>query len=176
MLLEDILSEVNKKYPLIKGKEVSAGELLFEERVKMNCFYCEKYKNNWKCPPNIPEIDYSKMFSEFDNLAFLYVRMKLDSEKSEIVRRESSTVLHKALLEAEKYLYMNNNSIALSFIGGSCKLCKNGCGLEKCNNPYMARTPMEATGVNVIKSAENVGINISFPTDTEMIRLGLLLW
>ena len=34
----------------------------------------------------------------------------------------------------------------------------------------------EATGVNIIKSAKKYGIDIRFPTDQKMIRLGLLLW
>ena len=46
--------------------------------------------------------------------------------------------------------------MAISFIGGSCKLCKNGCAKDKCNNPGMARIPLEATGVNVIKSLDNI--------------------
>jgi len=48
-------------------------------------------------------------------------------------------------LKMEKLLWEKNNSTAISFIGGSCKLCKNGCGSDKCNNPYMARSPLEAT-------------------------------
>lgn len=35
-------------------------DCVFEENVKMNCFYCGKYANNWKCPPNLPNVDYKK--------------------------------------------------------------------------------------------------------------------
>ena len=60
--------------------------------------------------------------------------------------------------------------------GAHIGLCKGGCGKERCNNPYLSRSPLEATGVNVIKSAKKYGIDIRFPTDKQMIRIGLLLW
>lgn len=66
--------------------------------------------------------------------------------------------------------------MAVSFIGGSCKLCKNGCGKDKCNNPYLSRTPVEAIGINVVKSAKENGISITFPPENDIIRIGLLLW
>ena len=92
------------------------------------------------------------------------------------IRTESSVVLHKLLLCLEKWLWEHNNSTALSFIGGSCKLCKGGCGKERCNNPYMSRSPVEATGIHVIKSAAKYGIELKFPTNKELKRIGLLLW
>lgn len=56
------------------------------------------------------------------------------------------------------------------------KLCKNGCAKDKCNNPGMARIPLEATGVNVIKSLANIGIKIEFPLIDKFYRFGLIAW
>ena len=173
-LAEMILFCNNKGYQ-IKGKSIDASCLIFEERVKMNCFYCGKYNVGWKCPPKIPEVNYRKMFSEFDRMAFVYLEKSLDGDY-DTVRNDSSIQLHRALLECEKWLWEHNNSTALSFIGGSCKLCKNGCAPDRCANPYMARIPVEALGINVVKSAANCGIDISFPPKEYMIRIGLLLW
>jgi predicted metal-binding protein len=47
-------------------------EAVFEECVKMNCFYCGKYGRNWRCPPNLPNLNYPKMFSEYDEGLFVY--------------------------------------------------------------------------------------------------------
>ena len=80
----------------------------------------------------------------------------------EEIRRETSIVLHKALLESERFFYQHNIPMAISFIGGSCKLCKDGCGKDRCNNPYMARSPLESIGVNVVTSALNKGKEIKF--------------
>ena len=152
-------------------------ETIFEECVKMNCFYCGRYGRNWRCPPNLPDIDYPKMFSEYDEGLFVYFTFDVsDKDRFEYYRNESSVVLHKTLLELEKWCYNHNRSTAISFGGGSCKLCKGGCGKERCNNPYMSRSPLEATGMNVLKTAAKFGVEIEFPTDQKLMRLGLLLW
>lgn len=174
--LKEMLLFCNNKGYQIEGTMIEVSQLFFEERVKMNCFYCGKYNVSWKCPPRIPEIDYKKMLGEFDHGAFLYIKKFLSGNDYETVRTDSSTQLHRALLECEKWLWERDNVTALSFIGGSCKLCKNGCAPEKCANPYMARSPVEALGINVIKSAEQAGIHIHFPPENYIMRVGLLLW
>lgn len=174
--IEEMLDFVREKGFEIYGCQIDSSKLVFEERVTMNCFYCEKYGNNWRCPPKIPSIDYKKMMEEFDNIMFIYIKMSLENENYAQVRNESSIKLHRALLECEQWLYNHNNSTSLSFIGGSCKLCKNGCAQDRCANPYYSRTPVEALGINVVKSAELCGIEIKFPPTEYMMRIGLLLW
>lgn len=174
--LDEMIAWVNEKGFEIKGLEIDPTTLIFEEQVRMNCFYCAKYNVSWKCPPKIPELDYKKMFSEFEHAAFMYVQMPLKGNDYDSVRKNSSVQLHQAMLSCEKWLYEHNNSTALSFIGGSCKLCKNGCTPGHCANPYLARIPLEALGVNVVKSARQYGIEITFPPKEYMMRIGLLLW
>ncbi len=166
---------IEKGYPA-EGKMIDATRLIFEERVKMNCFYCGKYNLCWKCPPKIPAVDYQKMLSEFDHAAFLYIKRGLAGNDYETVRNDSSVQLHRTLLECEKWLWEHGYATALSFIGGSCKLCKNGCTPDRCANPYMARSSVEALGINVLKSAEQFGLRIHFPPKDYMMRIGLLLW
>ena len=178
IVLGDILTHLNGQSfgDVYSGFMVDTKDLVFEERVKMNCYYCGKFNNNWRCPPNLPKIDYKKMMDEYDSCACIYVRLPFTSDNYTEVRNESSVVLHKGMLEAEKLLWNNNNSTAISFIGGSCKLCKNGCGKEKCNNPYASRTPVEATGINIVTTLEKYNLTIVFPPKDYMLRCGLLLW
>ena len=152
-------------------------EAVFEECVRMNCFYCGKYGRNWRCPPNLPAIDYPKMFSEFDGGLFVYFRFAFTSQAQfQNIRAESSVTLHKTLLQIEKILYQHNRPTAISFGAGSCKLCKGGCGKDRCNNPYLSRSSLEATGVNVVKTAAKFGIEIRFPPEETLMRIGLVLW
>mgnify|MGYP000176940611 CR=1 FL=1 len=174
--VDEILQYGREKFPSIEMAYLKPSELIFEERVKMSCFYCARYGVSWKCPPRLPPIDYPKMMEEFDNGAFVWLDMPVTEQNYADIRTESSVILHRALLHMEKYLLQRGAPIYLSFIGGSCKLCKNGCGKERCNNPYKARTPLEATGVNVVKSAEKADIDISFPATKHITRIGLLLW
>lgn len=100
-----------------------------------------------------------------------------DKLEFEEVRRNSTVLLHKSLLRAEKKLYENNLPFGISFIGGSCKLCKDGCSKEKCRLPSLSRIPLEATGVDVIEFVKKeLDINVVFPPDEFLYRFGLLLW
>lgn len=174
---DEILSIVHHHNEGARVVFMNPDELVIEEQVKMNCFYCGKYGNNWRCPPYLPQIDYRKMFSEFDEGVFVCFSYFLNNGSSFLqIRNDSSVELHKTLLDIEKWLWNNNRPTAISFGGGSCKLCKGGCGEHKCNNPYLSRSPLEATGVNVIKSIKKYGIEIEFPPVKNLQRIGLVLW
>lgn len=174
---EELTAFVKQNNERAKCVFIRPQDLIFEENVKMNCFYCGKYNSNWRCPPNLPDIDYKRMMGEYDSGMFVVLEYSLtEGIEFDIIRSESSIILHKLLLSLEKWLWRNNCPTALSFIGGSCKLCKGGCGKERCNNPYMSRSPIEATGIHVVKSARKYGIDIEFPTEKKLMRIGLLLW
>lgn len=174
---QELLTWLAETSPSAVGVLMDPKDLVFEEAVKQNCYYCGRYGNNWRCPPNLPKVDYPKMMGEFDRGLFVYIPYTYNTKAEfDAVRTDSSVQLHKLLLNLEKWMFRHNAPTAISFIGGSCKLCKGGCGKDKCNNPYLSRSPLEATGVNVIKSAKKYGIDIRFPTDNRMIRIGLLLW
>lgn len=121
-------------------------------------------------------MDYQKLISEYENLVLVYCKMPFSKEKFESVRSESSVLLHRTLLAAEKLLWDNNYPLAISFIGGSCKLCTEGCDQFTCRQPTLARIPLEAAGINVIKSAKNVGLSITFPPKGYLYRVGLIGW
>lgn len=177
MLKDEILEYLHTVNGDAEGILIEPGKLIFEENVKMNCFYCGKYNNNWKCPPNLPDIDYKRMMEEYDVGMAVVLSFAIE-ERNEYdrIRNDSSVILHRLLLDLEKWLYQRNSSNALSFIGGSCKLCRGGCGKERCNNPYMSRSPIEATGINIVKSMKQYGVSVDFPTDRMLKRIGLLLW
>ena len=157
--------------------EISTSQIIFEERVRLKCFYCNKYNHKWTCPPKIPALNYESIIrNEYSKGLLVKYKENINEDNFEQVRNSTTVKLHQALLKAEKFLYENNNTLVLSFIGGSCKLCKNGCNPEKCNNPQLARIPMEAAGINVVKTAQNVGYDIVFPIGDSLSRYGLLLW
>lgn len=148
-------------------------DIVFKNRNIVLCFYCGNYSKKWTCPPKIPNVNYMKIFSEYNNFALLHI--KLNSKRSSS-REDSSLLLHKELLKMEQILYDNNCPTRLSFIGGSCRLCKNGCADDCCRQPYQARIPLEATGVDVIETSKNANIEITFPVGEYLTRTGLIMW
>ncbi|OSA93188.1 UNVERIFIED_ORG: hypothetical protein B2H98_14295 [Clostridium botulinum] len=174
-LIDDILKN---RSPLLYYKEINIEDIKLEERVSMKCFQCKKYNKSWTCPPKIPNIRYEKMFKEYENAVLVYYKITFnDLEDFEHIRRESTNLLHKTLLKIEEALYKENYPLALSFIGGSCKLCKDGCAKDECRLPQYARIPLEATGVNVMQLFQKgTGIELIFPPEKVLFRVGLLLW
>lgn len=181
MTIPEIMTVLEReidKNPYMAMYPIDRDAIIFEERVKINCFYCARYGTKWTCPPHIPQLDYKKIVMEYEHLLVLVYKRPFKKEDYDSVRTESTNDLHRKLLDLERILYCNNKSMAISFIGGSCKLCKTGCGKEKCNNPGKARIPWEAIGVNLIKTVENmnIGCHIQFPVKDTFYRYGLLLF
>lgn len=175
-LKKKLIELIKSKSPYLDATEMDCTKLVFEERVLLNCFHCARRGVNWTCPPNIPDVDYGKLLSEYDNVLLVYGKIPFTKEKMNIIRRDSTNLLHRALLDAEQLLWENDYPLAMCFIGGSCKLCTQGCDESRCRQPTLARIPLEATGINVVKSAANVGLSISFPPKDYLYRVGLLVW
>jgi len=170
-------NELKKNYPELENLHTGTDIFVFEEKVKLLCFHCAHYNEKWTCPPRIPNLNYEKIFKEdYKNALIVFTKIRVEDDNFEEVRRLSTNVVHKALLHLEKVLYDNNLPTRVSFIGGSCKLCKNGCASDKCRNPYLARIPLEGTGCNLIESFKKVGIKIEFPIKDYLSRYGVILW
>lgn len=172
---ECVENYIKENHPAMKTARIAIKDIEFEQRQQILCFYCTRYNSKWTCPPRIPKVDYPKVFAEYNDalLIYHYLPAQDDWQKT---RTDSSLILHRTLLDTENFLLRNGNATRISFIGGCCKLCKNDCAPDKCRNPYQARIPLEATGVNVIKTAEKCGIEIKFPVAEMMCRIGLILW
>lgn len=173
-----LIEFAKNKSEYLYAEKVSLENIIIEERVKLQCFHCEKYNVKWTCPPKIDKFDFPKLFEEYSNAMIVYCKIPYSNDiEYTKVRNDSTNLLHRTLLGMEKLLYENNESLSISFIGGSCKLCENGCSSEKCRLPHMARIPLEATGVNVIKLIKStLDMDIVFPLDKHMYRFGLILW
>ena len=173
---EDVKYALKEKYPELDIVPIDLQNMVFEERVKQKCFHCKNYNYKWTCPPKIPNVDYHKLFAEYDYAAVVVCTLKVNEYNFEENRMRSTNTIHRALLYLEEVLYNRNMTMALSFIGGSCKLCKNGCNKERCVNPNLSRMPWEATGCNVVESLRKIGISVQFPITDTLHRYGLFLW
>jgi predicted metal-binding protein len=178
MSIEELIKEkVRELDPGIEAVYIASKEIVFEERISLLCFHCKNYNYKFTCPPRIPKLDYRHIIgNEYQHGMLVFTRMAFTAEDYPEIRTSSTIRIHKALLYLEKLLFLEGVSTPLSFIGGSCKLCKTSCSQDKCNNPYHSRIPMEAAGINVVTTAKKVGIEISFPVKESLLRCGLILW
>ena len=114
MLKDEVLRYLKTLNPNVEGIIVEPGKFIFEENVRMNCFYCGKYNRNWRCPPNLPDLDYRKMMGEYEYGLIVQIALEIRQQNdNEKIRNDSSVILHKVLLELEKWMYQHNSSNAI---------------------------------------------------------------
>lgn len=166
----------------LKAKALSLGathvfpidpkDIVFDSKVILSCYKCINYNKKCTCPPSIPDIDYQKMVLSYKKGLVVAIRCKINKDWQN-VRVDSTKRLHRILLELENFAFSHRYHFANSFIGGSCKLCAS-CA-DKCRLPALARIPLEATGVDVVRTVDKVGLKLKFPVKDFFFRVGLLL-
>ncbi len=161
MDVEQLREILHAKYSDMDAVAIRYEDLVFEERVRLKCFQCRNYRTKWTCPGRLPAFDFRKLLGEYEHLA--------------VITGKDGNELHRAMLYLEKELFSRNEPMAVSFIGGSCELCKDGCNKDACVHPEQARIPWDAIGCNVTRSLANIGVEVDF-SGKEICRYGLLLW
>lgn len=149
-------------------------ELIFDDRAILQCYNCKNFGKKQTCPPHKINVNFEEMIKKYKK--GLFVLVKFDSSLDFAKAREQSTnKLHHILLKLEKEAFSQDNHFTTSFIGGSCKLCPNGCAEDGCRNPAMSRIPLESTGVDVVETLKKYGLELNFPATDTIYRAGLLL-
>ena len=171
----DLLQAVNQtEFHVV---EISPCDIVFEERVKLLCYYCPKYGTRRTCPPAVPSLDWKKLVQEYENCWIVYSKTSFSGEITKESRRVSSMALYAQLYALEGLLHGSGYPLAVFFGGGSCKLCEGGIGCSpECHHPSRSRIPIEAIGVNVVKVLQQVEVQLPFPPKDEYFRVGMLLW
>lgn len=157
---------------------IDLKDFIFEERVKHLCLHCKHFNYKHTCPPKISIFDYKTIFKEYSYGAIVHTYFNFEDDDFDRIRTKSTNFLHKKILKGESFLYSLNLSLRIGFIGGSCKLCKDGCDDVKCRFPEKSRIPIEATGINVVKTVkDSLGIDLDFTFKKKILhRIGLLVW
>lgn len=153
---------------------IDPGTLVFEERVKLLCFLCGKYGTRRTCPPNIPDLNWKLVVNEYNNGLIVCLSTEFDREITVKSRRDSTMALYSVLMKMESILHDAGFPLAVSFGGGSCKIC--GDCVVPCVHPSKSRIPIEAIGINVTKTLAKCEIDLCWPPKGKYMRVGLVLW
>ncbi len=154
-------------------------DIVFDIRATYQCRICQHYGKCHTCPPNIPDTEYWKRLCRSYNKAELHVlTAEYTNETFDVVRVNSAKQLHLKLLERERECFVENKYWAAALVGGSCRICPNGCG-PICKYPEKSRVALEGAGIDVITTCKNVGITLPkypHPNSTgKLARVGMLL-
>ncbi len=87
-------------------------------------------------------------------------------KKSQVLWSDFSVHYKNALmglLELERAAFNMGYTFNTVFFAGHCMLCEK-CNVERgiCNNPIIARFSAESMGINLLKTAENAGMELKF--------------
>lgn len=167
--------EVKRSYPEITIHKITPAAIVFNDATKIKCFYCKNYNKKWCCPPRIPSVDYAAIVRKYNNAVILEYNMFCDESSFEDVRVTTTNNLHRSLLIIEKILWEANEYMSLSFMGGSCKLCKGGCDEKECKNKGLMRISMEAATIDVIQTLKIIDCDVVF-LKSRITRYGLVVW
>ncbi len=172
------LSDHALSFPNVETRVISMQDLVFDSRVRLKCSECPKFGNSWTCPPFPDDFEVHELLGKYNRGLLVFLKSTFSTEEEyNTVRRSSTNTLHRVLLDLEERAGELGYYYSTSFIGGSCKLCSDGCDEEKCRFPQLARRPLEAVGIDVVETAKKCGVEIRFPVQKYgyMYRIGLLL-
>ncbi len=186
-----------EKYSLELGASAArvfdVTDIVVDERVRLKCEvpFCPDFGTCLVCPPNTLTVD------EFRNILTKYhkallIQGKVEFAKSadggtkqfdispDIARLELK--LHKWVNKIESKAMSMGAYFATGFKASKCRLCEKCVGIGDpggCRHPYLARPSVEGVGVDVIATAERVGLGFKlFGGDemtNEIIYTGLIL-
>ena len=179
--------------------EIKLGDILFDPKVQTYCvspnFKCPSYGHSWACPPVAPYLE--EKISKFRKFYLIYYQLDINEyvEKKKVIHPESSKIelKNKILIgnflrnklekEINAFLDENQNNHSEKFVlwDGYCRICSNeedkGCNYdsgEPCRYPDKRRYSMEAVGIDVTKTVQNLNLNIEWPPTNHVYRFGLV--
>jgi predicted metal-binding protein len=141
---------------------VPQQNIVVAQWVRFRCIFgCKNYGKKGSCPPAVPSIEEcGKMIYEYENAIIFHFPMQ-SANQDDIITLMSQLVK----LERDVFLAGYYKVFLLQF--DSCKLCNEcaaGDSRMKCINS-MARPGADAMGIDVYKTAHNVGYPIQVVKD-----------
>lgn len=186
----------------VSAEIIPVNKIVIEDRMVLKCSLgCEKYGKTLACPPHAPtpekfrkivnEYHYA-MFMKFNSTAQLekeltkYLAKTPDSTVPQDIRekverfwsawKNDANKLLDTVIQLEGAAAKEGYLLAAGFVSGACQICEK-CNLEKgiCLHPEKRRYSEEGVGVNVKATAEQAGIQFTFPFKKNPETYALLL-
>ena len=185
------------------AKIIMTNKVVVEDRVVLKCKVgCNHYGKTLACPPYTPSAaEFRKIVSEYSFAMFMKFKSTAEADDEVLKKlmiaetdplvpkdikdkaakfwsnwKEDKRKMLQSVVNLEKVAMSKGYSLAISFVSGHCQLCEK-CNVETkiCAHPNLTRWSEDAVGVNVKKTANNAGIEVSFPSTKNPESFALLL-
>lgn len=147
------------------AKGVSPQKVFTAPWVRLKCQYgCDGYGSSLRCPPHSPTPEATRKVLDCYSRAIL-------------IHGDETTDITRIVTDLEREAFLGGFYKAFGFACGPCLLCDK-CAFDKgCRHPERARPAMEASGIDVFRTARAAGLPIDVVTgqDCEQNYYGLLL-
>ena len=181
-------------------KEIKFEQIMFDREVQNYFitpkFECPNYGHFWTCPPEAPYLEeeisnYSRFFLIYYKFDLKKYIKKVHMKNSKIKELDLKISLYRKqfirdLLESEIKDFVENYKEPyierLILWDGFCRIChKEGksCTYDEdtpCRYPKKMRYSMEAVGIDVNATVENINIYLEWPPVNFIIRTGLVCY
>lgn len=190
------LVETAKKNGATDAKIIDVKNIVVDKRVRLKCAIppCQYYNRHLLCPPNLMPVDeFKEIVKLYKKALILQVEADVDSsDKSdenldyELCKEleaktrefEWELKLHKLVNLLETFAFKQGFYLAAGLIGGQCHLCSE-CVTpqsgEPCKRPFESRPSMEAMGIDVWRTCQNVGLPLKLSSKDKVKWTGLVL-
>jgi predicted metal-binding protein len=193
--LGSVLKDMQTIHPDLKL--ISTDLVVVAEWVRLKCRYgCRAYGKHLCCPPYAPTPEeMRKVISEYDSavLAWFEVKpvMKLLPEHTHHAMWEPLARIHQTIYQLEREAFLSGFYKAFGLGALPCTLCES-CIIQekldkndtihpldvlKCRHKDLMRPSMEACGIDVFKTLENAGFNLTILKDyaKSLMLVGMVL-
>lgn len=148
--------------------------LIFDLKVREMCKSCKRYGQKVTCPPYLESVEYYQtLLPQYAYGVFYFEKFAIKGDYLELGKKSSLKIYKKILSERSKLL-KDGHYFIVGFGAGSCKLC-NKCSFP-CPISERALIPLEAAGVNIVKTLGRYGIILEFPVKKYFYRVGALFY
>ncbi len=190
------------EYGANKATALRAEQVVVDERVTIKCRLppCEWYGKNLMCPPySPPAVEFREYLERYHHGVLFQVEVAVQEDLKRFVQgkdewysrlfRNDAFIqakektftpswqrLHGVSMKLEREAVKRGYYLSLGLAAGTCRLCDTCDTSAPCKRPYEARPSMEACGIDVVRTAKNVGWKLPFPADPDKVLLtGLVL-
>jgi len=135
-----------------------AERVVVQEWVRAKCLFgCDEPGVRRTCPPNLPDVDFTRrIVAGYDRAILLRVGPLIEGKTSEGRCRR----LNDAARELERELFLAGFHKAWAMGAGPCEICDECARGRDCPTPGLARPSMEASGVDVFGTVRGAGWSI----------------
>lgn len=148
-------------YALAQGalvaEPINTEQIVFDPRSHLKCrFGCNRWGKFWTCPPhlNLTQEQFLEAFKKYQTAIFIRTA---DPEKGQ-----------KVALAVEKEAMLSYN-YQFAFAMVLCVQCDSCSYPESCRYPHLARPAMDAYGVDIGQTVQQLGLQVEFDKNGKLL-------